>query len=367
MPPIAKITGAGVVASCGRGRADFWRGLCAHRTGRAAVDDPDLHAEVRDMHLVEDAPCLEHSAARYGVEAAREALAEAKAAGSRVTCGDLGLVVGTGMGEATSLDRARASTPTDKRMFETADLIADALGLSGPVLSTSNACAASAYAVGLALDILAAGEASAVLVTGAEAYSRVALAAFNRMLALDPAGARPFELERAGTLFGEGAGALVLEPESSSATALGSLITADFSCDADHITAPEQAGVQIRRILQTVVGQAAPRAAVPHATGTQLNDELEAAILHEVAGEDLPWLSIKDTIGHAGGASGILGIIAALAMLEAGERPEHGPHGPWLDTASTHLGERTTAVGPVVVSAYAFGGNNASLVIGGAA
>lgn len=362
-----KVTGAGVIAPCGVGMTEFWHGLTHGRTGRATIDDTDLRAGVRDMHLVDPSGCLQHSAARYGLAAAREALSQAGRNGSKSTRDNLGLVVGTGMGEAARLDAARSSGYTDNRaMFSSAHELAARLSICGPVVSVSNACAASLYAIGLACDMLAADEVPAVLVVGAEAYSRVALAAFNRMMALDPFGARPFERERNGTLFGEGAGAILLEPSSSPARGIARILRVAFSCDAGHLTAPDQTGEQIRRTLTDALGQHHLGGAVPHATGTQLNDEVEANVLHDAAGAGVPWLSIKECIGHTGGASGVLGIIAALTMLTAGERVAAGVDRDWIDIAAPHLRGRARAAAPVMVSAYAFGGNNASVLLGGA-
>jgi 3-oxoacyl-(acyl-carrier-protein) synthase len=74
-----------------------------------------------------------------------------------------------------------------------------------------NACSAGEYALTIALDMIRGGEADVVLVGGAEAPTRVGMSGFDRLGAADPERCRPFDRERRGTMFGDGAAMVVLE------------------------------------------------------------------------------------------------------------------------------------------------------------
>lgn len=333
------------------------------------IDDKDLAAPVLDMRLAAEGPVLEHSAAAFGIMAATEALKQAADGGFDLAGCRLAVVVGTGMGEAAGHDtkRGQGEHHVSGSIFTTAELIARAVGATGPVVSISNACAAGAYAVGHAADLLWAEEADAVLVVGAEAYSRVAVACFNRMSALDNEGCRPFTLGRAGTLFGEGAGAILLERGFSMTTPVAWLLGSSFSCDAAHLTAPEEGAVQIRRTFDEAVaasGVGTVDAVVPHGTGTLLNDAIEAQLLGSRA-PDAAWFNLKALLGHTGGASAVLSVVAACLIATYRKTPKNPEVGELMPEATAGVGSSERAVeGAIAVNAYAFGGNNATLVLG---
>lgn len=366
-----KVTGLGAVSAAGTTSASLWGAMNGSTTTASVIDDPHLLAPVRQMFLASARPVLEHSAAEFGVAAAEEALASAVENGFDPTAARLAVIVGTGMGEA-SASEARRSAGHDgsdsDSIFTTASRIAKAIGATGVVSSVSNACAASAYAVGQAADLLLLGEVDAVLVVGAEAYSRVAVASFNRMNALDPDGCRPFTVDRAGTLFGEGAAAVLLERQSSPTQAMAWLTGAAFSCDAGHWTAPDSAGTQIRRAFDEAVESTSRRpvdAVVPHGTGTQLNDAVEADLLEERL-PDAAWFNLKALLGHTGGASAVLSLVAACLIAIHRFIPANPELGEVIASANKGLASAGRPIqGAVAVNAYAFGGNNATLIVEG--
>ena len=120
-------------------------------------------------------------------------------------------------------------------------------GLKGPNLSSVTACAASTHAISQAAKCIMIGQATNMLVIGAEStICGVGIGGFAAMKALstrndEPSKAsRPFDANRDGFVMGEGAGALVLE-EYESAIARGAKIYAEVigfgeSGDAHHIT-----------------------------------------------------------------------------------------------------------------------------------
>src|SRR3989454_5492696 len=96
--------------------------------------------------------------------------------------------------------------------------IAMKYGAKGPNMGHVSACASSANAIGEAAEIIRRGQADVMLAGGAEAgLIKVAIGAFNQARALSTRNdapekaSRPFDRERDGVVFSEGAGCLVLE------------------------------------------------------------------------------------------------------------------------------------------------------------
>jgi 3-oxoacyl-[acyl-carrier-protein] synthase II len=99
-----------------------------------------------------------------------------------------------------------------------------------------------------------------------------------------------------------------------------------------------------------------------HATGTQLNDEVEARIIDEVFGKRPAVNATKSLIGHTIGAAGA--IEAAVTALSIRDQAVHACKN--LETPVRDL-NFVTAPGPFEIRAalknsFGFGGHNASLV-----
>ena len=89
-----------------------------------------------------------------------------------------------------------------------APALAAELGLAGPTLTVSVACASGLSAAGLARQLILRGDAPRALVVGVDAFTSFVHRGFDSLRALDPAGARPFDVARAGLSVGEGAAAV---------------------------------------------------------------------------------------------------------------------------------------------------------------
>ncbi|MEU1013050.1 beta-ketoacyl synthase N-terminal-like domain-containing protein [Streptomyces sp. NPDC005890] len=385
MDPVL-VTGVGAVTCHGAGVPALRDAMARARARQPdKVPDPWARMELPLMYLVpepalgEDADDGPGRAASFAVRAAHEALACAGLTTAALGAARTAVVLGTCMGALGDRERAREpAVPRQERPdFEVSSLLAAALGVTGPVSSASNACAASGFALATAADMIRCGEADVVVAGGADAYSRIALANFNRLGAVDAQGCRPFAADRAGTVFGEGAGIVVLESAAHArarrATPLAEIGESGWSCDAGHPTAPEESGEQIVRALRDALDRGAvPPAAVgcviPHGTGTRLNDRVESAALHEVFGPRAavpPLYSLKALVGHTGGAAAGLAAVAATLFIGRGSVPPNVPVGapdPGCDVPLSAV--ETALTGPaVLVNAYAFGGNNISLLL----
>ncbi|MBD3010957.1 beta-ketoacyl synthase N-terminal-like domain-containing protein [Streptomyces sp. 5-10] len=423
------VTGLGALSPLGAGVDAFWRGMHKADTAPTRVPDPLAHMDHPLMYLVPEADLPDGPeeqdglplgrGSRFALAAAREAVADAGlaapprpeagayaagggayAAGGGIDPRRVAVALSTGMGD-TDLHEGwwtgTGEAPASARWappFPPASVVGGWFGAQGVNTCVSNACAASGYALSVGADLIRSGEADVVIAGGAEAYSRVALACFNRLGAIDPERCRPFAVERRGTVFGEGAAVLVLESAThararGARTVYGRLAGAGWSCDAYHATAPEPSGEQIERAMREALREAGAGAGsgsgagsgagagaesgglgfvIPHGTGTELNDVVESRVLGALTPRT-PLYSVKALIGHTGGAAGAFAALAASLVLHHRTLPPNVPVGERDPECAVPLpsgpAPMTGAYG--LVNAYAFGGNNISLVFGEAA
>lgn len=246
--------------------------------------------------------------------------------------------------------------------------------LSGPALTLSSACASGAAAIALAADVIRLGLTDTMLAGGADLLCRLTLEGFHSLLALDPAGCRPFDRARAGTSLGEGAAFLVLESEERArrrgATILAELAGYASTCDAHHATAPHPEGVGAEAAMRGAISAAGiePRDVGyvnAHGTGTVDNDLVEGKALWRVFdGKVPPFSSTKRTFGHTLGASGAIEAVVSLIALRRGFIP--GTPGctepdPACEAAPL-LAPREGSPRVVLSSSFGFGGVNTVLV-----
>ncbi|MFD8864815.1 beta-ketoacyl-[acyl-carrier-protein] synthase family protein [Streptomyces sp. NPDC059590] len=393
------VTGLGALSCLGSGTEALWRGMHTARSAPTKVPDPLAHMDHPHMYLVPEADLPTGPeeqdglplgrGSQFAIAAAREAVDSAGLTGlAGVDPRRVAVSISSGMGDSDLHERRRAGEPANHDgwapAFPVASAVGGWLGAQGPNTSLTNACAASGYALSVAADLIRSGEADVVVAGGTEAYSRVALACFNRLGAIDPERCRPFAADRRGTIFGEGAAVLVLESaaharERGAKTVYARLAGAGWSCDAHHATAPEPGGEQIERAMREALREtdpaleAAPGAGglgfvVPHGTGTELNDVVEARALAGVLGEAAPrtpLYSVKALLGHTGGAAGAFAALAAVLVLHHRTLPPNVPVGRQDPGCEVPLPtEPTPMTAPYgLVNAYAFGGNNVSLVL----
>ena len=380
------ITGLGLVSPIGANVREYWNSLLEESRlpdqGYAELADriANRYIYIHDGILEDEAEMGRATA--LSLEAVRQALEDAGIAQDYdLRCGAM---VGTTMGDEAKLEAARpieeAPSARQDYPFQVASAIARRFGLYGPNLQVSNACTSGLYAVDLAADAIRRGEADAMVCGGVECASRIVLSCFNRLGALDEGKCRPFDRERKGTVLGEGAAYVVLESEQSLAQrghahSYCEYKRSGWSCDAYQTTAPEPSGQQIERALNEALEKSGlvPTqidCILPHATGTPLNDALEARLLEQLFGAspNPPAITaIKSKIGHNGGASGVFSVVTACLIFEHGRLPATAnlqqmeqefslpiPLGDAMDLRPQNL----------LVNAYAFGGNNISVVLG---
>ena len=214
--------------------------------------------------------------------------------------------------------------------------IAIILGLKGPNLCSSTACAASNHAISEACRLIMLEQADMMLVTGSEsALCALGISGFASMKALSTNNAnpqtasRPFDKHRDGFVMGEGSATLVLE-EYEHAIKRNAKIYAEIvgyaeSCDANHVTTPTVQG-PLRSMKQAVKMAEKSDANFAldyinaHATSTPVGDKNETEAIKELLeGKKIPPISsTKGATGHCLGASGMIeAVITILAMKES--------------------------------------------------
>jgi 3-oxoacyl-[acyl-carrier-protein] synthase II len=377
------VTGVGAITALGMSaRETFDRILTGERGfSELSLFDPGevrtrIVAEIRDL-----GPCQHSRTSDLAVHAAREAIAQA---GLDVRSRRVGLVLaGTtaGMFETESLLATLLSNTGEAReralsrmlshpLSAPTDRLAAELGPFTRVRSLSSACSGGANAIAVAASWLELGLVDAVLCGGADSLCRVTVTGFNALGALDPNGARPFDVSRRGLTLGEGAGMLVLEREAKHAVC--TLLGWAARSEAHHITNPEPSGRAPLSAMRAALERAglAPDAVGyvnAHGTGTPLNDPMETRALAQLFGEALPKVPVssqKGMIGHTLAAAGAVeAIITALAIERGVLPPTGGLTHPDPECALRHVFEaEERPIRAAISSSFGFGGMDTALV-----
>jgi 3-oxoacyl-[acyl-carrier-protein] synthase II len=382
------VTGLGVVAPCGIGRDNFWRGLLGPgiTTGRsteiAEWDPTPWYASPKEARRADRVE-------QFAIAAATEAFTQAGDAE-----GDLGVdrarfgtIFATGVGGLRTLEEQvevrltkgerRVSPFLVPMMMANASGAAISMrwGLQGPNETIATACAAGTHAIGNAARLIALGRCDAVATGGSESAATItALAGFGNMTALSTTGvSRPFDVDRDGFVMGEGAAVLILEEWEHAlgrgVRILGEVVGAASNADAHHITAPSPGGVGAATCMRLALEDAGltpddVAQVNAHGTSTPLNDAAEAEAAIAVFGEPGPPVtSIKGVTGHALGAAGALEAAAVILSFE------HGLIPPTANTKVVDLGidvvtgdAREWEPGPTMSNNFGFGGHNGTVI-----
>jgi 3-oxoacyl-[acyl-carrier-protein] synthase II len=409
----AVVTGLGAVTPIGNDATTFWTNLLAGVSGGGPITSFDptgfdvrIAAEVKDF---DPATALDRKMARrmsrfihFGMAASAEAVAQ-----SGLDFSDwsperrdrVGVVINTGGGGMEQVIDGTATLdekgPGQVSPFAipalsgsmAAALVSMKYGLTGPVITQVAACASSVIAFQDALRLIRSGDCDVVIAGGSEApLLPVAFAALGNMGALskrndDPTHAsRPFDRDRDGFLFGEGAACVVIESVAHAlergagdriqAEVLGASLTAD----AYHISAPEPTGrgatMAMRRAMADAeVGPTDIDYVVAHGTSTPLNDVTETRAIKAAFGErahTVPISSPKSMVGHLLGAAGAVSALTAIGAIREGWIPPtanlENPDLPECDLDYVPLVKRRSRVDTAMINGFGFGGQNAVAV-----
>ena len=267
------------------------------------------------------------------------------------------------------------------------------LNLRGPAMSVQTACSSSLVAVHTAAQSLLNFECDAALAGGVfiglpqdRGYT------YSEEGVMSPDGhCRPFDARAQGTIFGNGAGLVVLRRLADAlrdgdpilAVVKGSALNNDGAVKAGF-TAPSVSG------QAEVIGEALANAGLgaedigyveAHGTATPLGDPIEVAALTQAFRETTERKgfcalgSVKGNVGHLDVAAGVTGLIKTVLALQHAELPaslHFASPNPKIDFAGSPFRVNATLTPwPLVagrprragVSAFGVGGTNAHVVL----
>ncbi|WP_327684504.1 beta-ketoacyl synthase N-terminal-like domain-containing protein [Streptomyces sp. NBC_00467] len=279
--------------------------------------------------------------------------------------------------------------PEDLRVSGSpASVAASALGLGGPRYALDAACSSALYALKLACDHLAAGQADLVLAGGVCAPDPTLIhLSFSDLQAYPRDGfSQPFDDRSGGILTGQGAGMVAVKRLADAlrdgdrihAVVDGIGLTNDGS--GRHLLVP-QGGGQLQSYELAYAQAGVDPATVDylecHATGTPIGDATEAESVAEFFGNAgrVPLIgSVKGNIGHLLTVAGLSSMLKVVLAMGDGhipptigvERPVTSKDGRVGDATLVRTGrEWPSGAGPrrAAVSAFGFGGTNAHVVL----
>ena len=406
----AVVTGVGCMTPIGQDAGEFWENLTSGRSGvrRITLFDPSdldcqIAAEVKDWEPTRhmDAKTVRRAArfSQFAIAAARQAVDDSGVAINDGNRDDIAVVMNTGGGGVDVIadsqdvlrekgpDRVGPMTVPAMAPNMASSQVAIQLGTRGPTITSVAACAAGIFAFVEAKRLIDLGEADVVVTGGAEAnIIAVAVAAMGNMRALstrndEPEKAcRPFDLERDGFVYGEGAAAAVVESlehaQRRGARIYAELAGGAVTSDAYHVTAPEPSGygaaLAISRALERArVEREDVDLIVAHGTGTPLNDAAETVAIKRALGEHAYRVAItapKSMVGHQLGAAGAVSALTAVLAIREGVVPPTAnleTPDPECDLDYVPLTARRMPVRTALANGFGFGGQNGVIVFRG--
>ena len=390
--PRIAITGLGAITPFGEGVNTLWQALLQNTSAISACDRFDLGGiACTKAGLIRTSPVIHgleqaSRAVQFAASACREALHEAGFLNDIHACRSIGLITASNFGDMESAERTLTSEPTalhDTRdiaactQSSVTDRLADAFQLGGIRLALSLSCASGASAIATAANLIASNRAKRILVVGYDVISPFAWCGLCSLRTMTKDSVRPFDLNRSGTIFSEGAAAILLErldeTDSLSRVPLAYLTGWATGNNGFHLTAPAVRGAGSAHVMREALKQAGLQASAinhinAHGTGTQPNDLTETQAIHDVFGESaqsIPVTSAKGTLGHLLGAAGTAEIIVSILSLHHNLIPPTGNYetpDPACDLDIV-TSPRTATLNHVLSNSAGFGGCNAAVIV----
>jgi nodulation protein E len=396
------ITGAGTINPLGHCVAETYEAMREGRCGIGELSFRDVDrlavkigAQVKgyDAEAVFNRQqlALYDRFTQFALIAARQALAQSGLIFSGELANRSGVVLGTsGGGLTTQDDNYRAVYEEGKNRVHpfvvpklmnnaAASHVSMEFNLKGPSFTVATACASSNHAMGQAFQMIRTGLCTSMITGGSESMLCFGgVKAWEGLRVMSKDACRPFSATRNGMVQGEGAGVFVFE-EYENAKARGAEILAEvlgfaMTSDAADIVMPSKQGaaraisgaLNDARVAKERVGYINAQG-----TGTAANDKTESAAVADVFGthaDQLMLSSTKSMHGHLIGGTGAVELLACLMALQEGVIAptigyEEADPECALDVVPNTA--RDAEVDVVLSNAFAFGGLNAVLALGG--
>lgn len=410
MRPVRRVvvTGLGAVTPLGVGVPAFWDGLKGGKSGAARITlfdpsefsttfgcevkgyEPEKHFDRKEVRHLD-------RTVQFALVASEEARRDAGLDFDRVDRERCGVCVGSGIGGLWTIEE-ETRTLIAKGMKRVSPFFVPMMmlnaasgqlaikhGLKGPNMAVASACATGNHAIGFGLQQIRHGYADLMIVGGAEAaLTPIGLAGFCQARALSKRNdapekaSRPFDKDRDGFVFGEGAGLLVLE-DLDHAKKRGAKIYCELAGfgqtdDAYHITAPDEAGDGAYRAMKVALNDAAANLTDvqyinAHGTSTELNDKMETTAIKRLWGDHARKLAVSSTksmVGHLlGAAAGVEAVATALAIRDRIAPPtiNYETKDPDCDLDYVPNEARPMEMDVALSNSFGFGGHNACVAL----
>ena len=402
--PRVVVTGMGTINPLGSSVEGFWEGLVAGKSAIGPITRFDasnfrvkVYAEVNGFDPTKhmDSKVIDRTSRtiHFAIAAAKEAIQSAGLDIANENPERVGVIIATMIEngyivKGVELFHKRGPRRGDPLFITKSSPSAASmqvgmlLGAKGPNSSVNSLCASGTDAIGAAANFIRLGYADVMIAGGSDAsLEPVSIAGIDVLGALshesDPAKAsRPFDLNRNGFVYGEGAGLVVLEgcdhAMRRGAPILAEIAGAGWSFDAYDSTAPtpETEACAMRIALQNAgVNIDEVDYINAHGTSTKLNDACETKAIKMVFGENaykIPISSTKSMIGHIITAAGVIETIASILVMDKGiihptinyETPD-----PECDLDYVPNVARQAQVNVCLKNSFGLGGENCCLVL----
>ncbi|MBU2591528.1 MAG: beta-ketoacyl-ACP synthase II [Nitrospinae bacterium] len=400
------VTGVGLLTPLGIGVEETWSGILAGKSGIGPItrfNDPDMPVRIAgEVKGFDPTDYMEAKEVKkvdifiqYALAAATMAMDASGLKIDHTNADRVGVMVGAGIGGLPAIERyydiykekgVRKISPFFIPMVISnmaAGNISIRFGAKGINSCIVSACATGTHSIGDAYEVIARGDADAMIAGGTESViTPLAIGGFAAAKTLstrndEPEKAsRPFDKNRDGFVMGEGAGIVILE---SLETALnrGANILAEVagygaSADAYHITAPPTDGEGAARCMRMALEHGSIRPEEvdyinAHATST-FADMVETNAIKATFGEHARKVAISSTksmIGHLLGAAGGVEAVFSILAIRDGIAPptiNQEEADPDCDLDYVPNVARKMNIDVSLSNSFGFGGTNASIL-----
>lgn len=389
------VTGMGVVSPYGIGVELFWKNLVAgvdavSELTRFPMENYRVKHGAQFAGSIDELPeCPSGDlATRFLLSAAAEALHQAQLVEPASDGTRVAVVVASNFAQIEQGEKLSAALTNEEQCDETtlaafktesaALELRKRFALTGPLSMLSLSCASGNAAIGAGVELIRHRHAEMVLVGAYDAITEFAWSGLIALRTMTTGKIRPFDAERDGTTFGEGAACLVLESAASArrrgVTALAEIAGYATNNNAFHLTAPEKDGKSIARAIDRALADAGVNPdevdyVNAHGTATRYNDVTETRAIKEALGErasQIPVNSTKSMVGHMMGAASAVEAVATIQTLRTGTVPptiNFATPDPECDLNCVPNEARTFAVNVALNNASGLGGCNSMLVL----
>jgi 3-oxoacyl-[acyl-carrier-protein] synthase II len=417
------ITGMGLVTPLGHTVTATWENLLKGHSGIAPLSLFDVStfpvriaAEVKDFDessivIPEELNSFVGRATRFCLAATQEAIENSRIDFSVITPPRFGISLGASeetyalsrFGDAFTEEYVYHSLTTGDYSYYkhpkylanvwplrrcahmTSHIVSMVYNLQGPLSSSSTACASSTHAIGKALRLIEHGDADIVIAGGTDScLSEFSVAGFYLLGALSEnnehpeKASRPFDLKRNGFVLAEGAGILILE-ELNHALKRGAPILAELkgfgtSSNAYRITDSPPDGRGPDQAMKSALEDAGLKPEDidhinAHGTSTLINDRSETLSIKKIfkeAAYTIPISANKSMMGHTIASAGAIELVISVLTIHHNTIPptiNYEVPDPDCDLDYVPNEPRAHEVNTVLSNSFAFGGQNASLLV----